>query len=274
MTGPRPVATSSTSTVSFCVLPSPPLVISRSTPLAPALRRRHLRAGEHLDAAALEVLLELRRHRFVFARHQPRQQLDDGDFAAVALEDRRELDADGAAAHDRDRLRHLGEVNGLVAEDDLLAVDARSRARCARAEPVATMSSFVAVSVCLVPSCSVTSTLLPPVSRAVPLIQSILFFLNSISMPPVSPATSCPCARARRACRCRTRGRIDAGEAPFLGRLRDLQRVRVLEQRLGGNAAPDQARAAERLLLFDDGDLQARAAPREWRRRSRPCPRR
>ena len=56
------------------------------------------------------------------------------------------------------------------------------------AEPVATMISFVAVSVCLPPSCSVTSTRLPPVSRAVPLIQSILFFLNSISMPPVRPA--------------------------------------------------------------------------------------
>ena len=38
----------------------------------------------------------------------------------------------------------------------------------------------------------------------------------------------------------------------------DLQRVRVLEQRLGGNAAPDQAGAAERLLLLDDGDLLAK----------------
>ncbi len=39
--------------------------------------------------------------------------------------------------------------------------------------------------------------------------------------------------------------------------LHDLERVRVLEQRLGRNAAPQQAGAAERLLLFDDGDLQA-----------------
>ena len=45
--------------------------------------------------------------------------------------------------------------------------------------------------------------------------------------------------------------------APFLRRLRDLQRVRVLEQRLGGNAAPDQAGAAERFLLLDDRDLQS-----------------
>src|SRR4029453_5680735 len=57
------------------------------------------------------------------------------------------------------------------------------------ADPVATMSSFVAVSDCLPASCSVTSTFRPPpVRRAVPLIQSFLFFLNSISMPPVRPA--------------------------------------------------------------------------------------
>ena len=45
--------------------------------------------------------------------------------------------------------------------------------------------------------------------------------------------------------------------APLLGVLHHLQRVGVLEQRLGGNAAPDQARAAERFLLLDDGDLLA-----------------
>ena len=62
-------------------------------------------------------------------------------------------------------------------------------------EPVATMISLVAVSVCLPPSWSVTSTPLPPVSRAVPLIQSILFFLNSISMPPVRPGDDLVLAR-------------------------------------------------------------------------------
>ena len=39
--------------------------------------------------------------------------------------------------------------------------------------------------------------------------------------------------------------------------LDDLQRVRVLEQRLGRDAAPEQAGAAERLLLLDDGGLEA-----------------
>ena len=46
-------------------------------------------------------------------------------------------------------------------------------------------------------------------------------------------------------------------DAPLLRVLDDLQRVRVLEQRLGRDAAPQQAGAAERLLLLDDGDLQS-----------------
>ena len=46
-------------------------------------------------------------------------------------------------------------------------------------------------------------------------------------------------------------------DAPLGGVLRDLQRVRVLEQRLGRNAAPVEAGAAERRLALDDGGLQA-----------------
>ena len=39
--------------------------------------------------------------------------------------------------------------------------------------------------------------------------------------------------------------------------LDDLQRVRVLEQGLGGNAPPQQAGSAKRFLLLDDGDFEA-----------------
>ena len=41
--------------------------------------------------------------------------------------------------------------------------------------------------------------------------------------------------------------------APLLRALHNLQRMRVLEQGLGRNAAPDEAGAAERLLLLDTG---------------------
>jgi hypothetical protein len=64
-------------------------------------------------------------------------------------------------------------------------------------DPVATMISVRAAIVRLSPS--VTSTRPLPARRALPLIQSILFFLKSSSMPPVSPFTilslrACTCA--------------------------------------------------------------------------------
>ena len=43
-------------------------------------------------------------------------------------------------------------------------------------------------------------------------------------------------------------------DPPLLRVLNDLQRMGVLEQRLGRDAAPDEAGAAKRLLFFDDGD--------------------
>src|SRR5262249_48307548 len=71
----------------------------------------------------LEDALELARDRLVLERHQPRQQLDQRHLTAEAIEDRRELDADRAAAHDRDRLGHDRQVNRLVAGDDAGAID-------------------------------------------------------------------------------------------------------------------------------------------------------
>src|SRR4029450_9210888 len=38
-------------------------------------------------------------------------------------EDRRKLDADRAAAHDHDRLRHLGQADRFIARDDPLPID-------------------------------------------------------------------------------------------------------------------------------------------------------
>ena len=64
------------------------------------------------------------------------------------------------------------------------------------AEPVATMMSRRARSVCVSPSN--TSTPPFPVSRAVPLIHSILFFLNRNSTPLVKPLT----IRSFLACTC------------------------------------------------------------------------
>ena len=122
------------------------------------------------------------------------------------------------------------------------------------ADPVATMISLRARSVCFSPSKTSTPPL--PVSRAVPLIQSILFFLNRNSTPLVRPADDAVLARLHLG-HVDADGRLADGDAPVLGVLDDLQRVGVLEQRLGRDAAPQQAGAAERLLFLDDRDLQA-----------------
>src|SRR5690606_27898235 len=59
---------------------------------------------------------------------------------AEAVEDRGELDADRAAAQDRDRLRHFLQVNRLVARDDALVIDRdagpAARRRTGRADDV------------------------------------------------------------------------------------------------------------------------------------------
>ena len=51
--------------------------------------------------------------------------------------------------------------------------------------------------------------------------------------------------------------RLAEGEAPFLPGLGDLQRMRMLEQRLGGDAAPVQAGAAEHRRPLDHRGAQA-----------------
>ena len=100
------------------------------------------------------------------------------------------------------------------------------------------------------------STLPLPASRPLPLIQSILFFLNRNSTPPVRPLT----ILSLRACTCAMSMPMAASterQAPLLPVLRDLERVRVLEQRLGRNAAPVQAGAAEHRRALDDGGREA-----------------
>ncbi len=100
----------------------------------------------------------------------------------------RELDADRAAAHDRHR---LGGTAFRWIASSLVMMRLRSMVMPGTlrgAEPVATMISRLARSVCLSPSNTSTPPL--PVRRAVPLIQSILFFLNRNSTPLVRPVTT------------------------------------------------------------------------------------
>src|SRR6185369_4233451 len=79
------------------------------------------------DALLAERFFELGGNRLVLDRDEPRQQLEDRHVAAEAVEDRRELDADRAAAHDRKRGGHLAQIDGFVARNDALAIDLDAR---------------------------------------------------------------------------------------------------------------------------------------------------
>ena len=120
------------------------------------------------------------------------------------------------------------------------------------AEPVATMMS-AGVERLLVAR-RTTSTFRLPASRAVPLIQVDLVLLEQKLDALGQAADDFVFARVH--LRHVDRGRAGRDRhSPLFGVLDDLQRVRVLEQRLGRNASPDQAGAAERLLLLDDSDF-------------------
>ena len=225
--------------------------------MAGGLGAGHLGAGVDLDAALLEGALELRRHRLVLAGHQPRQQLDDGHLAAVALEDRRELDADRAAAHDRDRLGHLRQVDRLVAEDDALLVDLDAGHRAGRRS--GGDDQFLGGGDRL--GAAGVQRDLDALAAGEPggaLDPVDLVLLEEHLDAAGQPGDHLVLAGVHRR-------HVDAdtlppsmpAEAPFLGRLRHLEGVGVLEQRLGRDAAPDEAGAAEGLLALDHRHLQA-----------------
>ena len=203
-----------------------------------------------VDALLLERLLELRGHRFVLDRHEPRQQLDDRHLAAEAAVDRRELHADRAAAHDHQRLRHLLQVNRFVARDDPLVIDLHGR-HAARRRPGGD-DDLLRLERLLVALEDVDLALahqprgpLDPVDLV--LLEEELDALGE-------PADDLVLARVHLLHVDRRRA-VGNHHAPLFRVLHDLQRVGVLEQRFGGNAAPDQTGAAERFLLLDDGDL-------------------
>src|SRR5258705_2162914 len=211
---------------------------------------RHLRPGERLDALLLERLLQLRRDRLVLDWHQPRQQLDDGDLAAEAPVDRRELDADRAAAHDDERLRHVLQPDRLVARDDPRAIDldardaARRRAR--RDDYLLRLERLLlALDDVHLPLAGKMRRPLDPVD---------LVLLEEELDPPGEAGDDAILARLDLVHVDRGRGG-GKRDTPFLCVANHLERVRVLEQRLRGDAAPNQAGAPKRFLLLDNGNF-------------------
>src|SRR3954451_983130 len=218
-------------------------------------------AGEHLDALTLERFLELRRDRFVLDRHEPGQQFDNRDLAPEAAENRSEFDANRATSKDHDRLWNLAKADRFVARDDPLAIDLdpghapRLRSRGDddllpgnEGLPVALRDLDVAFAgeppgpldpVDLV----LLEENLDPAGQA--LDDLVLTGLNLVHVD--ADCRPCPLPG----------GRLAERDAPFLPVLRDLEGMRVLEQRLRRNAPPVETGAAENGRALDHRCLQA-----------------
>ena len=129
-----PTAEMTRSTASVCVPPLPSSMVA-VTPSAGLVELRHLGAGEDLDALPLEALAGEGGDLRVLHGQDLRQHLDHRDLGAQRAEERGELDADGARAHDEQRFRHLRRHHRLEVGPHQLLVGletgqhARPRAR-------------------------------------------------------------------------------------------------------------------------------------------------
>ena len=124
-----PTAEITRSTVSVCVLPS--VVDGGGDAVGLLVELRHLGAGHDLDALLLEALAREGRDLGVLDRQDLRQHLDHGHLGADRAIERGELDADGAGADHQQRLRHAVRHHRLeIGPDQLLVgLEARQHAR-------------------------------------------------------------------------------------------------------------------------------------------------
>ena len=208
----------------------------------------------HRDALLAKRLLQLRRDGLVLERDEAGQQLEERDLAPEPAEDRRELDADRTCAQNGQRLRHVSQVDRLVARDDArpIDLDARHAARrgAGRHDNLARLKRLrLAAAHLHAAAARQTRAALDPVDLVL-LEQELDAFGETLDDLVLAGL------HAGHVDRRALRG-VAERDAPLLRVLHDLERVRVLEQRLRGDAAPIEARAAERRLALDHGHVQA-----------------
>ena len=222
-------------------------------------RRRDLRVRVARDPLPAKRLLQLFRHRLVFDRHEPREQLENRHVAAEPPENRRELDADRAASHDRDRFRHLTQGDRFVARNDASAIDLDAgnapRRRTGRDDDLPARAQRLPVAFE-----DVDAAVAGQPRRAFDPVDPVLLEQELDAFGQTGDDAIFPRLHLRHvdrdARRAGARRSVADRDAPVFRVLHDLQRMRMLEQRLGRNAAHQQARAAERFLFFDDGRFQ------------------
>ena len=190
------------------------------------------------------------------------QKFDDGDLRAEPRPDRAELQTDRARADDEELFRHLVQRDGLVAADDPLAVELEEgqldRHAAGGEENILRLER------------SLRAVLAGDFDRvAVDQLAEALHHLDLVFLHQVGDAAGELAHDFALALHHRAEIDLDVagddavrGEA-FLGEMEMLGRG---QQRLARNAADVEARAAERLVLLDDGGLEAELRRREWRR--------
>ena len=203
--------------------PCPRSAASRA--LAGVLDPRRPRAEVDGDLALLERPLELLARVLVLHRDQVVEHLDDRDLGPEVGEDRRELDADHAAAEDGQPLRHLARSRAGRWSRRSAGRRCRRPAGAADCDPVAMIADWNLTS-----SPPSTAIVFASVNAPLPDTIAISFALTTPVIPFTSPSTiPCllACAWAKSSSR---RGDLDAE----LGEVA----VRVLERVRGLHPAP------------------------------------
>jgi hypothetical protein len=214
-----------------------------------------LRRREHVDAALLERLGHLGRRVGVLEREDLRRDVDERDLGAVGVEHVAELAAHRAGAHDEHRLGGLLQHEHVVARQHRRPVQLEPDLRePLHARPGGDDDGLPGlVRLGLAVGRADRDALAAPVDggRALELRDLVLL---------EQEADALAVLRADRP-RALHGGReverdVAEGDAVLGGVLEAVGEVGALEQRLGGDAAPEHAGAAERLAL-DDGGAEA-----------------
>ena len=218
----------------------------------------HLGAGENFDALLLETLARESGDLGVLDRQDLRQHLDHRHLGAERAVERGELDADGAGADHQQRLRHAVRHHGLEIGPDQLLVRLETRQH---ARPRAGGDDDVLGLVCAgaeralwrFAAAGFHGDLAGRVDRGFAPDHRDLVLLHEKADAVVE-------ALRHRARALHHGARIVAdlaGRKPvILGVLHVVKDLRRAQQRLGRDAAPVQADAAQ-IFALDDGGLEA-----------------
>ena len=217
-----------------------------------AVHLLQLGRGEGLDAPAPESLLELGGDVVIFERDQPGKQLDDGHLAPEPAKDGSELDSHRAGAEDDEALGDDLVVEQLVARDDVRAIHLETgqkpRRGAAREDDVFRLDGLVSRR-------SARDVDAPGPGEPGVAVHAVDLVLAEEELDALGVRGDHLLLALQDA------GHVDRDfalhlDAVLLRLARGVQHLGGVEQRFGGDAAAQEAGAAETLVLLDAGDLE------------------